>query len=335
MVKRGRKFESQDLGPAIAVVVLGGVVLGSWTFLINPSNKQRTYGMAGYLLFIGAVLFSTCPPIPQSQAYHNFADQRNLCCIPNTFDVLSNIPFLLVAIIGLGQLYLSNITSGDSSDNGLFQIMQVLGLRQPVFLQPESEQYVWATYFVGVGLVFLGSTYYHLQPNNTSLVWDRLPMTVSFMSLFAVILSETLHIHITPLILLMLVIIGVGSVLYWRAYDDLRPYCIIQFGTLISIPICFGLSSGDGIYQGTGGHYITALAFYLAAKITETYDHEIFQLTGRRVSGHTLKHLLSGLATAWATVILSSRELLESETSSPNSIMAASQGTTYYGNSEF
>ena len=40
------------------------------------------------------------------------------------------------------------------------------------------------------------------------------------------------------------------------------------------------------------------------AKITEGLDKPIFKLTRGCVSGHTLKHLLSGVATFWGTVIL-------------------------------
>ena len=47
---------------------------------------------------------------------------------------------------------------------------------------------------MGVGLVAVGSSYYHWRPNNARLVWDRLPMTVGFMSLIAVVLSETLDV---------------------------------------------------------------------------------------------------------------------------------------------
>ena len=37
-------------------------------------------------------------PIPQDLAYHNFADTRALFGLPNAYDVLSNIPFLLVGV---------------------------------------------------------------------------------------------------------------------------------------------------------------------------------------------------------------------------------------------
>ena len=40
-------------------------------------------------------------------------------------------------------------------------------------------------YFSGVALVALGSAYYHEDPENETLFWDRLPMTIAFMALFA------------------------------------------------------------------------------------------------------------------------------------------------------
>src|SRR5215472_12695351 len=45
-----------------------------------------------------AMLF--VPPIHQDPAYHHFADQRTLFGIPNFFNVVSNLPFLFVAIWG-------------------------------------------------------------------------------------------------------------------------------------------------------------------------------------------------------------------------------------------
>ena len=40
------------------------------------------------------------PAIPQDQAYHQFADQRTLLGIPNFWNVVSNIPFVVVGVVG-------------------------------------------------------------------------------------------------------------------------------------------------------------------------------------------------------------------------------------------
>ena len=41
------------------------------------------------------------PAIHQPLAYHRFADTRTLLGIPNFWNVLSNLPFLLVGLAGL------------------------------------------------------------------------------------------------------------------------------------------------------------------------------------------------------------------------------------------
>ena len=48
----------------------------------------------------------------------------------------------------------------------------------------------WMAFFLGVTLVFFGSGYYHLEPHDQSLVWDRLPMTLAFMALFALVIGD-------------------------------------------------------------------------------------------------------------------------------------------------
>jgi hypothetical protein len=40
-------------------------------------------------------------PIPENPDYHNFADHRTILGVPNFWNVISNTPFLLVALWGL------------------------------------------------------------------------------------------------------------------------------------------------------------------------------------------------------------------------------------------
>lgn len=52
----------------------------------------------------------------------------------------------------------------------------------PVFLyfKPKSlqgELWGWTCFFIGVAAVAIGSSYYHLKPNDARLVWDRLPVS--------------------------------------------------------------------------------------------------------------------------------------------------------------
>lgn len=45
------------------------------------------------------------------------------------------------------------------------------------FTSLQGELWGWACFFIGVAAVGVGSSYYHLEPNDARLVWDRLPVS--------------------------------------------------------------------------------------------------------------------------------------------------------------
>ena len=91
-----------------------------------------------------------------------------------------------------------------------------------------------------------------------------------------------------------LIITGVASVIYWSWTDDLRLYAVVAIFPMILMVVlvlcCSPPRHGGTVQQVVG------LLLYSAAKISEKLDHEIFNWTGKRVSGHSLKHILAGLA---------------------------------------
>ncbi len=222
------------------------------------------------LLFLIVVLslgyMMSLEVIHQSQAYHAFAARQMIGGIPHFADVISNIFF---ALFGLAGLYFC--------------------LKHP----PEPAKRSWQLFFLGVSLVSLGSAYYHLWPDNATLVWDRLPMTIGFMGLFSAILSEYVDSRVERYLLLPLLLAGFTSVIYWHYSDDLRFYYWIQLIPLLVIPFVLLL------FRGTYSHqhfYLYALGFYLLAKMSEGADLSLFRVTGGYLSGHTLKHILASLA---------------------------------------
>jgi len=50
----------------------------------------------------------------------------------------------------------------------------------------------YIAFFTGLILIGLGSGYYHLAPSNSTLVWDRMAITVSFMSFFVLVVGESI-----------------------------------------------------------------------------------------------------------------------------------------------
>ena len=99
---------------------------------------------------------------------------------------------------------------------------------------------------------------------------------------------------------------SVFSVVYWAFTDDLRIYAFVQGYFLLTIPVYYILFSERVRYENYKQIFVS-LGFYALAKMTEKFDKQVFALTGRTVSGHTLKHLLAGIATGWGILILQQR----------------------------
>ena len=55
--------------------------------------------IATAVLSIAALFFIS--PIVQDTAYHHFCDSKTMFTIPNFWNVVSNVPFLIVGFIGL------------------------------------------------------------------------------------------------------------------------------------------------------------------------------------------------------------------------------------------
>jgi len=216
------------------------------------------------------------PPLAQSQAYHQFADTRSLLALPNAADTLSNLAFLLVGLLGLAFLWRERASGSRAR-----------------FDSPLEMRPYWV-FFAGVALTSAGSAWYHLAPDDARLVWDRLPMTVAFMSLVAALVAERISVRAGQVLLVPLVLLGLASVAYWRwsalaGLENLRPYMAVQFGS-IAVVLAIALLFRSR-YTLAWMIYVLAAAYGLA-KATETYDREIYAL-GEWVSGHTLKHLLA------------------------------------------
>ena len=229
------------------------------------------------LITFGTVLLlALIDPIPQNLNYHNFADTRPFSNIPNFLNVYSNLPYMLIGILGL-KLF------GKRAEN--------------------RPGLAWLLFFIGVFLVGIGSSYYHINPNNTTLAWDRLPMTIGFMGLFVALLSEWISEKLS-LLLIPMCLLGIYSVYYWHQTDDLRLYAWVQF-----FPLLFIVVSGF-LFKPKIAHvkYIYfGLAFYAFSKVLEYFDSIIDSLTAHIISGHTLKHFAAAYATYYIYVMLQKR----------------------------
>ena len=219
-------------------------------------------------------------PIKQNTEYHNFTDQRTYFDIQHFWNVISNLPFLFVGVRGLYSIYSNKI-----------KIITSLKITYILF-------------FLGVSIVAIGSSYYHIKPSNASLVWDRLPMTIAFMSLFSIVISEFVSSKVGKILLWPLIVIGVLSVFYWYSVDDLRLYILVQFLPVLVIPLI--LLFFKSTFTNTHGYWFLLLA-YVIAKLLEHFDSQIYNILFF-ISGHSIKHVIAALGVYLLLISYNNRE---------------------------
>ncbi len=228
----------------------------------------------GYLIWYG--------PIAQDAAYHLFADQRTMLGLPNFWNVVSNLPFIVVGIFGL-----------------------LLCKSKENFSLSGENRMAWILLFVGISGTGISSGYYHLQPDNWGLFGDRLTMAVSFMAFFSLVIGAFINSAAGKKMLVPLVLFGVYSVLYWivseqQGAGDLRPYIITQFLPMLIIPVIVLVRPSQSIAKTD---ILIIASGYGLAKLFEHLDTVIYQLLP--ISGHSLKHLAAAGSAYWLLHILS------------------------------
>lgn len=216
------------------------------------------------------------PAIPQPLSYHAFADCRTVWAIPNFFNVVSNLPFLLGGALGLRLIWKGGGRFIDS-----------------------REQLPFIVFFLGALLTCFGSAYYHAAPDNQRLVWDRLPMTLGFAGLVAAAVAERIDLKLGLKSLWPLLLLGVATVIYWYATErmgagNLIPYAAYQTWSIFIIVLL--LLAWPARRYSQGGLLAWAAIWYGLAKVFETFDLGVYRLSGAFLSGHTIKHVLAAFA---------------------------------------
>ena len=250
----------------------------------DPSRKLRIRIVVTIALAMIAALF-LFPPIPQSELYHQFADQRALIGVPNFLNVASNFLFLFIGALGIRAV----LQSGSESP-------AMAGGKGGRFID-RREKWPYLIFFVSVAMTAFGSAYYHFKPSDGTLLWDRIPMAIGFMALVSATIGERVGVNAGTRGLLPLTVLGAGSVICWsvtqnRWHGDLRPYVLVQFGSVIVLLLLVGLFPAR---YTRGGDLIAALGIYAFAKMFEALDRPVFALGGM-VSGHTLKHIAAAVS---------------------------------------
>ncbi len=238
-----------------------------------PTDKRLKIMLA--IIIAAIIVVFSMNPIAQEPAYHNFADQRRIFGMANFFNVLSNLPFVIVGIMGIRLVVLHQTTGGLAELRSLY-----------------------LTFFAGVFLTGFGSAYYHYHPENQTLLWDRLPMTIAFMAMFCAIVGEYISTQLAQKIFVPLLISGIASVVYWyvtelNGHGDLRTYVLVQFLPVLLIPLILWLFDSK---MNNDKYIWGVIAAYALSKLMELFDARLYDMLGL-LSGHSLKHLIAAFGT--------------------------------------
>jgi hypothetical protein len=241
------------------------------TVSIPSFASHRALGvvLAAFAALIALALL--LPAIRQDTQYHLFADQRVWLGVPRAADVLSNLAFVAV---------------------GLFGVLRLLASRRLHFGYA-TEAGLWC---VALGFIFtgVGSAWYHLEPTDTTLVWDRLPMTLVFAGVIGAALAERVGRSVATPALMGLVVLGAASIAYWRHTGNLSPYVVLQFGGIAALLVLLAATRKGG----DPFPWWWVAGWYGFAKLAELADRGVWQTTGGLFAGHSVKHLASAAAGA-------------------------------------
>ena len=233
-------------------------------------SKQYTTIVLAVITFVAfIILFAFISPIQQDESYHHFADTTCLIQINNFWNVVSNIGFIFTGLYGFAIINKYQINTA---------INYVL--------------------FAGIILTGIGSAYYHYAPNNTTLVWDRLPMTIVFTTFFAQLYSCYISNKTGKIIWISSLVLGIISVFYWQYTEsihqgDLRLYAIVQYLPMLLLLVILAFHYKQFPFLL---HPIAmVILFYILAKLFEHFDKTIFENT-QCIGGHPFKHIAASVA---------------------------------------
>jgi hypothetical protein len=236
------------------------------------NGTRREIGLAGAVLFAVA-LAVLAPPVPQHPHYHQFADQRTLLGLPCAMDVLSNALFAFMGLWGLRALRrTSRLTT--------------------------VQQGMAALFFGGLVLTALASGWYHLNPDDAGLAVDRLGMTVAFAGLLGWATATQISERAAMLVSTGVLAWGAAGVTAWLCAGNLLPWAVLQGMGLVLLCVCAWLAPLPGAPRLP---WALVVAWYVAAKVFELGDQEVFAATGW-LSGHSIKHGLAACA-AWPVIV--------------------------------
>lgn len=195
----------------------------------------------------------------------HFADTETCLGVPNFWNVVTNLGFLLIGVMGLRR-------AAETPP-----LLKNLGILFNLAL---------------IGTAF-GSAYFHWETTPHRLFWDQLPMSLGFGSFVGMVVADRVDLVWGKGLAVLLWLLGPWSV--WNIYygdGTTQYYLSIQFGSLIISAILLLLMPRGSLRTAP---IFFGIGVYILAKVFESFDAEIFAKLGF-ISGHSLKHLAASIA---------------------------------------
>jgi hypothetical protein len=224
-------------------------------------------------------------PLIQPADYHHFADTRLICGVRNGADVLSNLAILAAGLVNLSWCWRHRASDA----------VQMPGMM---------------TASLGFVMAAAGSAVYHFRPTDATLVWDRLPMTIIFAGVLAMLYTSVTGRRFLWSQMASLVAAAMLTALVWALFGELWPYALLQYGGLAAV---VGFTYSRKVANASG--WWALICCYGVAKLFETIDASVWIATDHVLAGHALKHIACGAAGFALLGIVKQRRSSESNTS--------------------
>lgn len=242
----------------------------------HPLTTRETFWLTGFVLMLIAACW--LPPLAQDPGYHHFADQGHWGGIAHPLDVLSNLPFGILGVWGLLQVRQHRRRDGSPGS--------------PSSPSAHALRY-GAVFFAGLLATSFGSAWYHLNPTDATLLWDRAGMALAFVGVLSLLAATQVSERAAPWTFTFITLASLAAIWAWMANANLLPWVLLQGLGLVLI-LCMGMLKP--LQTGAPVRWIWLAVAYGLAKACELHDHEIASLLDGAFTGHALKHLLASAA---------------------------------------
>jgi len=249
------------------------------SLILQPSREFRIILWASQYVCVVIGILWWMPPVRQDPTYHGFCDKRVMCRVFSFWHVLTSILQSVCGIPGLIILFTS--------------------------WSDQASPRLWLLYFTAFVITAVGQTVYHLRPSHSTLILDRFPECTVFMSVVCAILSDCVGpSHLVTLVAAGLLALGVAAPLLSECLDDLRLFLIVTYYSLYAITVLVI------IFPVPYTHWplvLLGVGWYASGKLLYLLDRDIFRLTRRCISGHSIMHLFNGMSAVTAALWLALR----------------------------